>query len=112
MILRYSQMKNDLGELTGMSEDLIHVHVGLAIFVLTALVLRRRMRSPIPLSVVATLALLNEVLDHGSPGWDPGSSLLDFLNTLVWPLVLFLLARRGPAPDSNKVATAASEPGA
>ena len=49
MILQYSEMKNALGQVTGMSEDLFHVHVGLAIFVVTALVLRRRMRSSIPL---------------------------------------------------------------
>lgn len=109
MILSYSNMKNALGEVTGMSEDLIHVHVGLAIFVLTALVLRHRMRSPIPLTVVAVLALLNEALDYGAPGWKPGPSALDVVNTLVWPLILFLLARRGPARESNKVPTETSE---
>ncbi len=104
MILSYSGMKNALGQVTGMSEDLIHVHVGLAIFVITALVLRRRMRSSIPLSVVALLAFVNELLDYGTPEWELGSSVLDFVNTLVWPLVLFLLARRGPVPESSRVA--------
>src|SRR5687768_1749042 len=99
MILAYSEMKNALGRVTGMSEDLIHVHVGLAIFVVTALVLRRRMRSSKPLAVVATLALLNELLDYGGPDWELGSSALDFVNTLVWPLVLFLVARRSPVPE-------------
>lgn len=107
MIEDYSAMKNALGELTGMSEDLIHVHVGLAIFVVTALLLRRRMRSVVPLATVALLALLNELVDFsGGEGWRLGSSILDFLNTLLWPLVLFLLARRGSPPPTDKVEAA------
>ena len=107
MIQDYSEMKNALGEITGMSEDLIHVHVGLAIFVLTALLLHRRMRSPVPLATVALLALANELVDFGAgAGWELGSSLLDFLNSLLWPLVLFLLARRGAPADTNRVVRA------
>jgi hypothetical protein len=79
-----------------MSESLIHVHVGLAIFILTALLSRRRMRSPIPLVVVAVLALANELIDYKNGiGWEPTLSALDFVNTVFWPLLLFLLARRG-----------------
>ena len=100
MLVSYSTFKNDLGAWTGMTEDLIHVHVGLAIFVVTALLLRRRMRSPIPLAVVAFLALANEVADYYSPGWILIPSVLDFVNTVFWPLVLFLLARRGSGQES------------
>ncbi|MDQ8757264.1 hypothetical protein RCO27_13620 [Sphingosinicella sp. LHD-64] len=85
--------------LTGMSEDLIHVHIGLAIFVLVALVLRRRMRSPIPLAAVVALALINELVDYrAGTGWAPVTSAFDFVNTVFWPLLLFLLARRGKGP--------------
>lgn len=96
MFLSYADYKDRLGTLTGMSESLIHVHVGLAIFMLTALLLRRRMRSPIPLAVVAALALANELIDYQvGRGWAPALSALDFVNTVFWPLLLFLLARRG-----------------
>ena len=100
MITGYLDLKAALGETTGMSENLIHVHVGLAIFVLTALLLRRRMRSPLPITVVVVLALLNEIVDYTAGIlWQPETSALDFLNTVLWPLVLFLLARRSrPAP--------------
>ena len=99
MIDAYLDWKAALGEQTGMSENLIHVHVGLAIFVLTALLLRHRMRSWVPLGVVVGLALLNELVDYSeSANWDLGSSSVDFFNTILWPTVLFLLARRaGPA---------------
>lgn len=100
MLASYSAFKNDLGVMTGMTEDLIHVHVGLAIFVVTALLLRRRMRSPIPLAVVAFLALANEIADYYSPGWVLAPSVLDFVNTVFWPLVLFLLARRGRGQET------------
>lgn len=109
MVHDYSAMKIALGELTGMSENLIHVHVGLALFVLTALLLRRRMRSLVPLTVVAVAALANELVDYAAgDGWELGMSTLDFANTLLWPLVLFLLARRGHAPVSNRVEGATS----
>jgi hypothetical protein len=95
MIQDYLAWKAALGESTGMSESLIHVHAGLAIFVITALLLRRRMGSWIPLAVVFTLAVANEIVDY-SEGilWQLDSSALDLLNTILWPTVLFLLARR------------------
>lgn len=92
----YSSAKASLGETLGLSDDLLHVHVGLALFVLTALLTRRRMRSWVPLSVVAVFAVANEIIDFFGPdSWNDGLSALDLANTLVWPLVLFLLARRG-----------------
>lgn len=95
MIQDYLAWKAALGERTGMSESLIHVHAGLAIFVVTALLLKRRMRSWIPLAVVVTLALINELVDYKNGArWDLASSSLDFFNTILWPTVLFLLARR------------------
>ena len=108
MIQAYSEMKIALGDVTGMSEDLVHVHVGLAIFVVTALLLRRRMRSWVPLATVAFLAFANELVDFSAgDGWELGASILDFLNTLLWPFVLFLLARRGSASETDKIDAAA-----
>lgn len=93
---RLSTAKSKLGAALGMSDDLLHVHLGLAIFVVTALLLRRRMRSIWPLAIVAALALANEVVDYAiSDPWSATRSALDVVNTIFWPLVLFLLARRG-----------------
>jgi uncharacterized protein involved in cysteine biosynthesis len=91
---QYSASKFWIGKRFGVADDLIHVHVGLAIFVVTALLLRHRMRSPWPLAVVTVFALLNEAVDCFVPRV-PDFSLIDILNTIFWPLVLFLLARRG-----------------
>ncbi len=91
---RYSDLKNRSAELTGMSEDLLHVHVGLALFVLGALLLKRRMRSPWPLAIVYAFAVLNELIDLTAPVVSLSEPFLDIANTVFWPTVLFLIARR------------------
>lgn len=104
MIEAYSGFKQNLGDAVGMSEDLIHVHVGLAIFVAAALLLRRRMRSPLPILAVVLLAFANEVVDYVAPApWDPAEGALDFLNSVFWPALLFLLARRGHGLHGGRV---------
>lgn len=91
----YAALKNKLATFTGAQEDLLHVHAGLLIFVVAALVLRRKMRSPAPLIVVVVFAAVNELLDQF--GGEPASAIepyVDFANTVFWPAVLFVLARR------------------
>src|SRR5687768_1978943 len=90
----YSDAKHRLADWTGGSEDLHYVHAGLALFVLTALLRRRRMRSPIPLAFVFVFAAGNEVADLATPGQGRLEWLVDFVNTMMWPTVLFLIARR------------------
>lgn len=93
---KYSAAKRALGEQLGVSDDLLHLHVGLAIFVITALLLRRRMRSVWPLAAVAAFTLVNEIVDYAvNDPWSGTRSVLDVANTMFWPAVLFLLARRG-----------------
>ena len=94
-LVRYRELKIALGEATGAQEDLLHVHAGLLIFVVSALLLRKRMRSPIPLALVVLFAAGNELIDwlSGVPS-RPFEPLVDFLNTIVWPTILFLTARR------------------
>lgn len=92
----YSSFKNWLSESYGLAEDLLHVHAGLLIFFGVALLFQRRMRSRVPIAIVYILSIANEVVDAMTPGkpasqWEP---LIDILNTVVWPSLLFLLARR------------------
>lgn len=92
----YSATKRALVALLGMTDDLLHVHLGLALFAVTALLTRRRMQSWWPLGIVVAFALGNEVIDYfAAEDWSDRLSALDVANTVVWPLVLFLLARRG-----------------
>lgn len=107
----YAEFKLFLGQSLGVQEDLLHVHAGLLIFFATAVVLRRRMRSRVPIALVYLFALANEVIDMFSPGsarnqWEP---LVDVLNTVFWPTLLFLLARcRTRDDDPDRTAARAS----
>ena len=96
-LIEYGQGKEWLSEVSGAPEDLLHTHVGLLIFVSTALLFRRRMRSLIPVGLVWFFAAGNEVLDILRPGPPISYSehWLDILNTVFWPSLLFLIARRG-----------------
>ena len=95
LVTGYADAKAGLTELTGASEDLLHVHAGLLIFVAAALLFRKKMRSPVPLLVVFALACLNELLDVLSGGSnDRFEPVVDIANTVFWPTVLFAIARR------------------
>ena len=83
---------------TGLSRDALHIYFGLAVFLLTAAVLRKPLRSYVPWLAVWAMALFGELLDmrddfgfYGYWRWDAG--VHDVLNTLFWPSVLMLLAR-------------------
>ncbi len=88
-------MKGRISEAMGASQDLLHVHAGLLIFIVAALLLRRSMRSPLPLLIVIVFALFNESAD-----WMAGKDLwrfepvADVINTILWPTILFAAARR------------------
>ena len=80
---------------TGAPEELLHVHAGLLIFVAGALILRKRVRSPVPLALVVLFAVLNEVADRlGGGSQGALEPVADIANTVFWPAILFLLARR------------------
>ncbi len=91
----YSRAKSIIELWTGAQQELLHVHAGLAIFVLTALLFRKRMRSPVPLACVVVFAVVNELFDWwvGKP-INTGEPFVDFAHTMLWPAVLFTLARR------------------
>jgi len=91
---RYSLLKQWMSETTGASEELLHLHIGLLIFVVVAVLFRRRMHSLWPVSMVWAFALVNELVDYFAADWVFDLSALDVLNTVLWPTVLFLVARR------------------
>lgn len=92
---QYGVWKWEISRATGASEDLLHVHIGLALFVLSALLFRRRLASPLPLVIVIIFALLNEAIDiYDETGPLDLEPLVDIANTIFWPFMLFLIARR------------------
>lgn len=84
---------------TDLGRDALHVYAGLATLFLSALIWRKPLRSWLPWLMVLLVAVVAELLDlrddaatHGNLRW--GASAHDIVNTLVWPSVILLLARR------------------
>jgi hypothetical protein len=87
---------------TGLSKDTLHVYVGLTVFLVSTWVLRKHVRSVLPLLIVVLVACAGEVLDmrddiHSLGYWRWGASLHDIVNTSFWPFVLYVLLRRTSA---------------
>ena len=74
---------------------LLHVHLGMAIWLIVALVFRRKLSSRIPLAAVWAVTVLMEAADlyHFWPvrhDWVWYDMASDLLNMLIWPTVLWI----------------------
>lgn len=83
---------------TGLSKDALHVYVGLTVFLVVALVHKRRLRSLWTVGSVLLVASLGELLDMRDDltslgHWRWRASLHDIVNTTFWPMVLWVLLR-------------------
>ena len=74
---------------------LLHVHAGLAIYLLARLVLRERRGSLTALHVVFAAEMLNEALDWlaASPSWTIRDTLGDITLTMLWPVAITAVAQ-------------------
>lgn len=85
---------------TGLSRDALHICVGLALFLVAAVIFRKSLRSFLPVLIVMAVAILGELLDMRDDFrvfgyWDWQNSLGDFINSVFWPLAICLMARTG-----------------
>lgn len=91
IVQAYGQLIAWIGDGTGASDALLHVHAGMAVLLMARLVTGKSLATPIPFAAVCCAELANEILDrmiHGSWRWaDTG---LDVVNTLFWPFVLMV----------------------
>ncbi len=105
----YAAVKTAMSEYTGAQEDLLHVHFGLLIFVVAAVVLGKRLHSPLPVLVVWVFAVANEIVDCFAAQWRIDASTLDILNTVIWPTVIYFVARYRSARAAMRPVHAAAE---
>ena len=94
----FQQSKVALVQLLGLPKDALHIYVGLILFLGTAVLFRRPLRSPLPILVVILAAFAGElwdIIDTRAAGrtiyW--ARNWHDVWNTSLWPFVLYLLAR-------------------
>lgn len=101
----YNDLKTIASETLGLSKDALHIHLGLAIFCLVALVFfRSRPTSPWPWIAALAAAVANEVLDlRGHLGlvdyWFEGAK--DIANTMLWPTIAWIALRSRKATRRN-----------
>ena len=109
----YAHFVHWIGDGTGVSDALLHVHGGMLVLLVARLVTRRSLATPIPFAVVCVAALVKEILDriyHDSWRWADTS--LDILNTLLWPFVLMVGLRIRRSREGRAMAHAgADQPG-
>jgi hypothetical protein len=95
----YQDLKIVLMQLFGLGKDALHIYVGLAVFLLTAILFRLPLRDWRPLAAVFLAAVAGELVDlfewsnraTGALVWR--NHWHDVWNTMFWPTVLFLLSR-------------------
>lgn len=102
--MSYQQLKIWILDIVELSQDAMHMHVGLVVFFLTLIFWRRRRTDWILLLPVALAAAGMEVLDLYDDYVTTGDlnrreSLHDFLNTIAWPVAIYLLLRMGLVMD-------------
>ena len=91
LVVFYQQFADGLGEETGASDALIHVHAGMLVLLLARVVTGKSLGTPVPLAIVALAGLANEVLDYLYQGKVIlPDAIWDMTNTLFWPIILMI----------------------
>lgn len=97
-ISQFQQFKLNVIQLTDLSRDALHLYAGLIIFFMVALLHRRQLSSKLAIAAVVLVAFAAELFDARDDifirgYWRVGASLPDIVNTVFWPLIIWLMAR-------------------
>lgn len=102
----WHDFKEPIVELFSMSREALHIHFGLALFLLGTVQFRNASRRFFFAWLFVLIAQsINEVLDFHdwylwTHSWNWYKSLQDYVNTMLWPSVLFIISTRW-APKSK-----------
>ena len=84
-----------LARATGLDHATLHVHIGMLIWIVGVAV-AGDIGAIWPLAVAIAAELANETLDRLRTGsWRIADTTQDIVNSVLWPVVLFTLARAG-----------------
>ncbi len=95
LALRYEQFTAWIVSLCPAPDKFAHTYAGLAIWLGSAILLQRPLRSPVPLAIVIALEVANECVDrvaHGSWMWR--DTLGDAAATWFWPILVTAALQR------------------
>jgi len=94
-VKRYHNAGEEIVRWSGQTDKFVHVHTGLLIWLLAAVLLKRRLSSWVPLAVVVAAEGANELLDWGFYGHvNRADTAGDIAATLAWPLILTVALQR------------------
>jgi hypothetical protein len=88
LIVAYKDLTNAIETATAFSRPMLHVHAGMAIYLMRQLFIGERRGSVVALSMVLLAELGNEVMNRlywGSWRWD--DTLADIVTRLFWPVL-------------------------
>lgn len=106
----YHHLTDQFLILTGWSDKMAHLNAGMAIYVLTQLMLKTRRASLPALAIVALIEFGNEVLDTFFYGeLRLTESALDFAYTLAWPAIITFIGLYRRDRWSRRQATRAAQ---
>lgn len=95
MIHYYSNFKDFIEAIVGLDRNVLHVHLGIALFLLFAWIFPGANRYRKAFFWLVVVEFLNEFIDvmmavdaHRTPNWP--DAMADIINTLFWPAVYCL----------------------
>lgn len=94
IITSYYELTLAIETMTGMPNDMLHVHAGMLIYLLSQFMLGSRRGSWMALSIVLEAEVFNEMMNyfyHGSWRWADTSK--DVVLTLFWPTMCVIVSK-------------------
>ncbi|OTG76246.1 hypothetical protein B9T26_03495 [Acinetobacter sp. ANC 4169] len=95
---KFQELKIYIVNFTDLSRDSLHIYAGLLLFFIVAFIHHRQVKSRWAIWTVVMVAIAAELFDarddlinHGY--WRVGASMHDMINTIFWPLLIWLMAR-------------------
>ena len=92
LIIAYIDFLAWLEQISGLSRPLLHVHAGLALYVLVQFLMRERRASITACKILLAVILVHECVERLYYGtWRLEDTAGDILLTMMWPVVLTLV---------------------
>lgn len=95
---KFQEFKIYIVHFTDLARDALHIYAGLLVFFIVAFLHHRQLKSHFAIWAVVIVAVGCELFDarddlinHGY--WRVGASMHDIINTIFWPLMIWLMAK-------------------